>query len=112
MSSTVRQPRIALHWKILIGLALGIAVGLVLKELGPRMDAAAKDSPALASFFAFFWNLNWLIGELFKRALQFIAVPIILFALIHAIGGLGDFRKLGRLGGKTVGIFACTATLS
>lgn len=112
MTAPARHPRLALHWKILIGLALGVVVGLILKELGPRMDAAAKDSPPLASFFSFFWNLNWLCGELFKRSLQFIAVPIILFALIHAIGNLGDFRKLGRLGAKTVGIFACTATLS
>lgn len=112
MTEIARKPRIALHWKILIGLALGIVVGLVLKELGPRMDAAAKDSPTVGGFLTFFWKLNWLIGEMFKRALQFIAVPIILFALIHAIGSLGDFRKLGRLGGKTVGIFACTATMS
>lgn len=102
----------ALHWKILIGLGLGVALGLILKEIHPALQRAAADRPILAGLFDFLVNLNWVVGELFKRALQLIAVPIILFALITAIGGLGDLRKLGRLGGKTVAIFACTAALS
>lgn len=112
MTAPTKQPRLALHWKILIGLALGVVAGLVLKEFNKQLWQAAPEKSFLAGLFNFLINLNWLVGELFKRALQFIAVPIILFALIHAIGSLGDFRKLGRLGGKTVGIFACTATLS
>ena len=107
-----RTARIALHWKILIGLALGVAVGLALKELSPRFNDAADKSAFLRGLFDFLIGLNRTVGEVFKRSLSFIAVPIILFALIAAIGGLGDFRKLGRLGGKTLGIFACTATLS
>ncbi len=107
-----RRRRLALHWKILIGLALGVVVGLILNTYGPSIRAAAGDGSFRDGVIIFFINLNRVIGVMFTRSLQFIAVPIILFALILAIGSLGDIRRLGRLGGKTVGIFAITATLS
>lgn len=103
--------KLALHWKILIGLSLGVAVGLLLNHYAPRIREAAGEG-AGATAIDFVVNLNRVAGEIFKRALMFIAAPIILFAVILAIGSLGDLRKLGRIGGKTVGIFLCTATLS
>jgi proton glutamate symport protein len=104
--------KVALHWKILFGLALGIAVGLVLNRFGADIRAAAGDSAAARGTIDFVVNLNKLIGDIFKRALQFIAAPIILLAMIQAVTSLGDLRKLGRLGAKTVGIFAFTAVTS
>ncbi len=104
--------KLALHWKILIGLSLGIGLGLTLNVWGPDIRAAATEQALAAGTIDFAVNLNQLLGDLFKRSLQFIAVPIILFAMILAIGSLGDLKKLGRIGGKTVGIFACTALLS
>lgn len=112
--------KLALHWKILIGLALGVLVGLALNQwghdlriaLGADVAASPDGTSAGARTIDFAINLNRVIGEIFKRSLQFIAAPIILFALILAIGSLGDLRALGRIGGKTVGIFLCTATLS
>lgn len=99
--------KLALHWKILIGLALGIAVGLVLHRFGGDVRSTLGDDFANVAI-----KINDVAGDLFKRSLQFIAAPIILFALILAVGSLGDLRKLGRLGAKTCGIFACTAMLS
>jgi proton glutamate symport protein len=104
--------KLPLHFKILIGLALGIALGLVLNVWGPSLRAVSGDGTFAAGVIAFVIQLNQVLGDLFKRSLQFIAVPIILFAMILAIGSLGDLRKLGRIGAKTVGIFACTAFLS
>lgn len=104
--------KLALHWKILIGLGLGIAVGLVLNAQGPAIREAAGDTGFGTWAIGFVVNLTRVLGDLFKRSLQFIAVPIILFAMILAIGSLGDLRKLGRIGGRTAGIFACTAFLS
>jgi Na+/H+-dicarboxylate symporter len=51
-------------------------------------------------------------GDLFLRCLRFIAVPIVLFSLIHAVAALGDPRKLGRMGGKTIAIFLFTGFTS
>ncbi len=104
--------KLPLHYKILIGLALGIAAGLALNVWGPSIRTSAGEGTFAAGVISFLINLNQVLGDLFKRALQFIAVPIILFAMILAIGSLGDLKKLGRIGGKTTGIFACTAFLS
>jgi Na+/H+-dicarboxylate symporter len=103
--------RLSLHWKILIGLALGLAVGLVLNQHGGAVREAAGDGIG-AGLIETVIKLNGLLGELFTRALQFIAVPIIVLALILALGSLGDPKSLGRVGLKTVGIFACTAFTS
>lgn len=108
--------KLALHWKILIGLALGIATGLAINtwgaDLAKAVDADGDGRGVGPWLIDFLTNLNRVAGELFKRSLQFIAAPIILFAMILAIGSLGDLRALGRIGGKTLGIFLCTATLS
>lgn len=103
--------RLALHWQILIGLALGIIVGLVLNRHGPavREAAAAAGSEGVVDALV---NINRVLGELFKRSLQFIAAPIILLAMILAVNSMGDLRKLGRIGAKTIGIFLCTAVAS
>lgn len=104
--------KLALHWKILIGLVLGIILGLIFNRVGPDIRAAAGTDGFIPGLLNVIVNLNQLIGDLFKRSLQFIAVPIILFAMILAIGSLGDLKKLGRIGSKTVGVFMCTALLS
>ncbi len=104
--------KLALHWKILIGLVLGIILGLIFNRIGPDIRAAAGTEGFTPGLLNVIVNLNQLVGDLFKRSLQFIAVPIILFAMILAIGSLGDLKKLGRIGSKTVGVFMCTALLS
>lgn len=50
------------------------------------------------------------VGEFFLRALKMIIVPLIMFAMVAGIAGLGDVRKLGRLGGTTVAYYALTTT--
>ncbi|MGD9689423.1 MAG: dicarboxylate/amino acid:cation symporter [Phycisphaerales bacterium] len=108
--------KLALHWKILIGLGLGVGVGLALNAWGGSLrtwaDPAGAGTGFAVSAMDFLSNLNRVAGELFKRSLQFIAAPIILFALILAIGSLGDLRALGRIGAKTFGIFFCTAFIA
>lgn len=122
--------KLALHWKILIGLVLGTITGLLVnylwtpdvwRSLGVG-DAAAylagqpSDANAAAGFLAaaarFIAHLTEFAGALFLRCLRFIAVPIVLFSLIVAVANLGDPRKLGRVGGKTIGIFLFTGFTS
>lgn len=79
--------KLALHWKIIIGLILGIIYALISSYLG--------------------WNaftLNWIdpFGEIFIRLLKFIAIPLVLFSIISGISGLPDPSKLGRMGAKTL----------
>ncbi|MDX2115583.1 MAG: dicarboxylate/amino acid:cation symporter [Planctomycetota bacterium] len=122
--------KLALHWKILIGLVLGAAAGLAVNALWTAevwSSLGVADSKAFMAHAASEANagagagakaarlaaeLVKFAGDLFLRCLRFIAVPIVLFALIHAVASLGDPRKLGRMGGKTIALFLCTGVAS
>ncbi|MFO0856459.1 MAG: dicarboxylate/amino acid:cation symporter [Phycisphaerales bacterium] len=120
-----RKPaKIAPHWWIVFALIAGVLVGVGLSSMWSWQSVGVGDSAAFlaakpsdanssASAFAhvarFTIDFNKFIGDLFVRLLRLIAVPVVLFSLVAAVAGVGDFRKLGRLGGKTLGIFALTA---
>ena len=89
--------KLALHWKILIGLALGILWALLSSSLG--------------------WNSftnNWIepFGTIFIRMLKFIAVPLVLFSIISGIGSIGDISGLGRMGLKTLAAYIITTVIA
>jgi len=125
------QNRIALHWKILIGLVLGVAVGLAINTMwdastwdsigvgdpaswvdGTSGVEANADANAIAHGARFIRNLNSFVGDLFMRGLRFIAVPIVIFSLIVGASSLNDLSKLSRIGGKTIGIYLVTTALA
>ncbi len=89
----MKKFKLALHIKILIGMALGIGWGLLAVNVG--LGAFTKDyiSP---------------IGTIFMNMLQLIAIPMIITSLITGIASLNDVTKLGRIGGRTIGIFLTT----
>ena len=81
---------LALHWKIIIGMALGIVWALLSAQFG------------WSSF-----TLNWIkpFGDIFLNALKLIALPLVLFSVIGGIIGIGNPQLLGRMGGKTLGLY-------
>ncbi|MFZ4576280.1 MAG: dicarboxylate/amino acid:cation symporter, partial [Phycisphaerales bacterium] len=117
---------LALHWKVLIALALGVLVGAGVNEfwtaqtwssLGvgdPKawVDFQASDQNSAAAAAAgvarFLGKANKFAGDLFLQSLKFIAVPIVFFSLLLAVAGVGDIRKIGRIGIKTLVCFAFT----
>lgn len=52
------------------------------------------------------------IGEFFLKSLKMIIVPLIFFSMVSGIASLGDVRKLGRLGGRTVLYYALTTAIA
>ncbi|MBC7835520.1 MAG: dicarboxylate/amino acid:cation symporter [Phycisphaerales bacterium] len=104
--------KLALHWKIVIGMLLGVVVGLALYELREHIASAAADSPAFARAGAIADGTIQFVGQIFLRALQFIAVPIVFFSLIMGAASLGDPRKLGKIGLQTVAIYFCTCVVA
>lgn len=85
--------KIALHWKIVIAMVLGIIWALISVQLG--------------------WNeitTNWIapFGTIFINCLKFIAVPLVLFSIITGVTSMGDLSKLGRMGAKTLGLYLIT----
>ncbi|HET6528106.1 MAG TPA: dicarboxylate/amino acid:cation symporter [Balneolaceae bacterium] len=81
-----------LHTKIITGLIVGLIAGLICSlTLGPQNS-----------------NLNWVIenitqplGQVWLRLLLMIVIPLILSAIIIGIAGMGNVKKLGKVGLKT-----------
>lgn len=89
--------KLALHWKILIGMFLGVIWALLSSYLG---------------WSAF--TLNWIdpFGTIFINLLKLIAVPLVLFSIIGGVANIGDPASLGRMGGKTLLIYLITTVLA
>lgn len=105
------QP-LALHWKILIGLAAGLVVGLGLNLVGGSLHGAVGADGVDRWALDLVIQANGFVGDLFLRSLRFIAVPIVLFSLIVGASSLSDLSKLGRIGGKTIAIYLTTTALA
>lgn len=52
------------------------------------------------------------IGELFMRLITMVIVPLVFSSLLVGVAGLGDVRKLGRLGGRTLLLYMCTTAMA
>ena len=52
------------------------------------------------------------LGDIFLKALKMIVVPLVLFSMIVGITSLGDVRKLGGIGGRTIAFYMVTTGLS
>lgn len=89
--------KLALHWKIIIGMALGIVWALLSSAWG---------------WSAF--TINWIdpFGAIFINLLKLIAVPLVLFSIIGGVANIGDPTSLGRMGGKTLIIYLVTTILA
>ncbi|MEC7240935.1 MAG: dicarboxylate/amino acid:cation symporter, partial [Myxococcota bacterium] len=48
------------------------------------------------------------IGKLFLALIKMVVIPLVVCSLVVGVASLGDFRKLGRIGGRTIGIFTMT----
>jgi Na+/H+-dicarboxylate symporter len=89
--------KLALHWKIIIGLVLGVIWAILSSQLG--------------------WSeftINWIapFGTIFINLLKLIAVPLVLFSIISGVAGLGDPSSLGRMGAKTLLFYFSTTILA
>jgi len=52
------------------------------------------------------------VGDLFMRMLKMVIVPLVFASLLCGVAGLGDVRKLGRMGGRTFGIYLLTTAVA
>jgi Na+/H+-dicarboxylate symporter len=96
--------KLALHWQILIAIALAVFVGLLVKS-GTTEDFTPNFLGV--SFVAIFDY----VGTMFLNGLKMIIVPLITSSIIVGVAGIGSGGNLGSLGGKTL-LFYATTTMA
>ncbi|MDO5980321.1 dicarboxylate/amino acid:cation symporter [Flavivirga spongiicola] len=89
--------KLALHWKIIIGMVLGIIFGFIMNSVGGKDFVSDWISP---------------FGTIFINLLKLIAVPLILASLIKGISDLKDISKIKTMGLRTIGIYMATTLVA
>jgi Na+/H+-dicarboxylate symporter len=90
--------KLALHWKILLGMSVGVLFALLLTNF----DWGA-------------WFIgDWIkpFGTIFISSLKLIAIPLILAALIKGISDLKDISSLSKMGMRTISIYVITTVIA
>ena len=116
MSEETKKKKLALHWKILIGMGLGILFSLILLSTSwgssiTNIKVGGQDYPiSKAELFV----RNWIkpLGNMFINALKLIAVPLILGSLIKGVSDLKDISKLSKMGVRTILTYLATTLIA
>jgi proton glutamate symport protein len=90
--------KLALHWQILLGMALGIIFALILTNFSWGSSIIA----------------DWIkpFGTIFINALKLIAIPLILAALIKGVSDLKDISSLSKMGLRTIITYVITTVIA
>ena len=98
----VPKEKLPQHTKILFGLGIGAATGIVANL-----------------FWSGSYELEWLIknlfypfGQIFLRLIFMIVIPLIISALALGTAEMGDLRKIGKIGAKTLVYTVAVSTVS
>lgn len=98
----MREKRLGLTTKIFIGLIVGIIVGILVYQLP---DGTFKEDILINGIFE-------LVGQVFLRAIMMMVVPLVFISLVNGTASMGDVRKLGRVGGRTILFYLVTTALA
>ena len=82
---------IALWKRVLGALALGLLLGTFRPQAAPYVQ---------------------FLGDLFVRAIRMLVVPIVLVTIAAGITTLGDPKRIGGIGGRTIALFAFTTAVA
>lgn len=99
----------ALHWKIMIGLVFGLVSGLIANFIVYKSGGIDSQAGVIVKNIAGFAEI---IGQVFLRLIFMVVVPLVFCALSLGIVGIGDVRKLGRLGARTFLLAAIFSTIA
>lgn len=90
--------KLSLHWKIILGMFLGVVTGLIFSSINGGNIIIT----------------NWVkpFGTIFINSLKLIAIPLILASLIKGISDLKDISKLSSMGGLTITTYLTTTVIA
>ena len=92
-----KRLKVSITLQIVIGLLLGIIAGCVLQLLGKPGIATDYIKP---------------IGTIYLNLIKMIVVPVVTLSILQGVISLQDIRKVGTIGGRTVGYFLCTTAFA
>ncbi|HEX5001489.1 MAG TPA: dicarboxylate/amino acid:cation symporter [Bacteroidia bacterium] len=90
--------KLGLHWKIILGMVLGVALGLI----SIQFDGGKT------------FVVDWIkpFGTIFINLLKLLAVPLIISSLIKGVSDLKDISSLSKLGFRTIGLYIITTIIA
>ncbi len=94
--------RQSLTLRIVVGMGAGLAVGLLLNAVG--VSGAAHE--ILVD------GILRVGGQIFLASLKLLVVPLVFVSLVCGTAALDDIAKLGRVGGKTLGLYMATTAIA
>ena len=93
----MEKKKMSLPMQILIALVAGVVVGLICYFTNTGDFTTKYLKP---------------FGDIFVNLLKFIVVPVVLFSMIDGIISMGDMKKVGAVGWKTVAYFLVTTAIA
>ncbi|HSH35326.1 dicarboxylate/amino acid:cation symporter [Schnuerera sp.] len=88
--------------KIFIGLLVGLIVGIVVYQLP---DGTFKNNILIDGIFQ-------LLGQVFLRGIMMMVVPLVFISLVNGASSMGDVKKLGRVGARTILFYLVTTAFA
>ena len=100
-----KTKNLSLTSKVLIGMALGIAIGLFINILALNEQGSFTNEYIVNGLFL-------ITGKMFVTALKMLVVPLVFFSLITGVLGIGDIKSLGKVGGKSFLLYMLTTAIA
>lgn len=94
--------RRGLTTKIFIGLLIGLVVGIIVYRLPA---GTFKDDILIDGIFQ-------LLGQVFLRGIMMMVVPLVFISLVNGTASMGDVKKLGRVGARTILFYLVTTAFA
>ncbi|MGB1197447.1 MAG: dicarboxylate/amino acid:cation symporter [Thalassotalea sp.] len=108
------KKQLSLTQRIVIGMVAGILVGAGLQQLMPNgsdfIIPLGLFDFSIRSFFV--EGIFEVVGKIFVASLKMLVVPLVFVSLICGTTSLKDTSKLGRIGGKAVGLYLITTAVA
>lgn len=98
----MKQGKMNLTTKVLVALGVGLVTGILVYNLPA---GTLKDTVLINGLFQF-------LGQVFLRGIMMLVVPLVFVSLINGAANMGDVKKLGRVGSKTIIFYMSTTAVA
>ncbi len=98
-----RQVKFPMHWRIAVGMLIGLVGGLIARGIFGTDDGKLE------------WiakNIAEPVGQVFLRLILMVVIPLVFSSLVLGIAGIGDPRRLGKIGLRTFGMTLVFSAIS